>query len=101
MINLDHNATTPVDPAVAEKMALFLREHFGTPSSLYPIGRKVKELMNEARERVAASLGVDRGEIFFTGSGTESDNFAVFGTPLSEIGSLRFILGSSRRCAGF
>ena len=80
MIYLDHNATTPVDPAVAEKMAWFLREHFGNPSSLYPIGRRVKELMTEARERVAAALGVDRGEIFFTGSGTESDNFAVFGT---------------------
>jgi cysteine desulfurase len=80
MIYLDHNATTPVDPAVAEKMAWFLREHFGNPSSLYPIGRRVKELMNEARERVAAALGADRGEIYFTGSGTEADNFAVFGT---------------------
>jgi cysteine desulfurase len=79
MIYLDHNATTPVDPAVAEKMAWFLREHFGNPSSLYPIGRRVKELLNEARERVAASLGADRGEIYFTGSGTEADNFAVFG----------------------
>ncbi|MCX6571203.1 MAG: IscS subfamily cysteine desulfurase [Candidatus Aminicenantes bacterium] len=80
MIYLDHNATTPVDPAVAERMAWFLKEHFGNPSSIYPIGRKVKELMNEARERVAGYLGVDRGEIFFTGSGTESDNFAIFGT---------------------
>ncbi|HUT07534.1 MAG TPA: cysteine desulfurase family protein, partial [Candidatus Latescibacteria bacterium] len=80
MIYLDHNATTPVDPAVAERMAWVLREHFGNPSSIYPIGRKAKELMNEARERVAGSLGVDRGEIFFTGSGTESDNFAIFGT---------------------
>jgi len=80
MIYLDHNATTPVDPAVAERMTWFLKEHFGNPSSIYPIGRKVKELMNEARERVAGSLDVDRGEIFFTGSGTESDNFAVFGT---------------------
>jgi cysteine desulfurase len=79
MIYLDHNATTPVDPAVVEKMASFLREQFGNPSSLYPIGRRVKELMNEARERVAAALGVDRGEIYFTGSGTESDNFAIFG----------------------
>jgi len=80
MIYLDHNATTPVDPAVAEKMAWFLREHFGNPSSLYPIGRRAKDLMTEARERVAAALGADRGEIFFTGSGTESDNFAIFGT---------------------
>jgi cysteine desulfurase len=80
MIYLDHNATTPVDPAVADKMAWFLRERFGNPSSLYPIGREVKEMMNEARERVAKALGVDRGEVFFTGSGTESDNFAIIGT---------------------
>ncbi len=80
MIYLDHNATTPVDPAVADKMYWFLKEYFGNPSSLYPIGRKVKELLNEARELVAGALGAERGEIFFTGSGTEADNFAVFGT---------------------
>jgi len=91
VIYLDHNATTPVDPAVADRMAWFLREHFGNPSSIYPIGRKVKELMNEARERVAASLGVDRGEVFFTGSGTESDNFAVFGTLEASSGKDEFI----------
>jgi cysteine desulfurase len=91
MIYLDHNATTPVDPAVAEKMAWVLREHFGNPSSLYPIGRRVKELMNEARERVAASLGVDRGEIYFTGSGTESDNFAIFGTFEASPGRDEFV----------
>jgi cysteine desulfurase len=79
MIYLDHNATTPVDPAVADKMAWFLKEHFGNPSSLYPIGRRVKELLNEARERIAKALGAERGEIFFTGSGTEADNFALFG----------------------
>ena len=91
MIYLDHNATTPVDPAVAEKMAGFLREHFGNPSSLYPIGRRVKELMNEARERVAAALGADRGEIYFTGSGTESDNFAIFGTLEARPGRDEFV----------
>jgi cysteine desulfurase len=80
MIYLDHNATTPVDPAVADKMCWFLKEHFGNPSSLYPIGRRVKVLLNEARERVADALGAGRGELFFTGSGTEADNFAVFGT---------------------
>jgi cysteine desulfurase len=80
VIYLDHNATTPLDPAVADKMCRFLKEHFGNPSSLYPIGRRVKVLMNEARELVAAALGAERGEIYFTGSGTESDNFAVFGT---------------------
>ncbi len=91
MIYLDHNATTPVDPAVAEKMVWFLREHFGNPSSLYPIGRRVKELLTEARERVAAALGAERGELYFTGSGTEADNFAVFGTMEASAGKDEFI----------
>jgi cysteine desulfurase len=94
MIYLDHNATTPVDPAVAEKMAWFLREHFGNPSSLYPIGRRAKELMTEARERLAAALGAERGEIFFTGSGTEADNFAVFGTLEASPGKTELVTSS-------
>ena len=53
MVYLDNNATTPLDPSVAEKMSAFLKEHFGNPSSLYPIGRQVKEMINEAREYVA------------------------------------------------
>lgn len=79
MIYLDHNATTPVDPTVVRKMAAFLAEDFGNPSSLYPLGRRAKDLVNTARENVAASLGIDRSEVFFTGSGTEADNFAVLG----------------------
>ncbi len=79
MIYLDNNATTPLDPAVADKMCWFLREHFGNPSSLYPIGRAVKDIVNEAREAVARALGASRTEIIFTGSGTEADNFAIRG----------------------
>lgn len=79
MVYLDNNATTPVDPAVAEKMSLLLKEHFGNPSSLYPIGRQVKEMITEARENVAKALGASRTEIIFTGSGTEADNFAIRG----------------------
>jgi cysteine desulfurase len=79
MVYLDNNATTPIEPAVSEKMCWFLREHFGNPSSLYPIGREVKKLITEARETVADALGAMRSEIFFTGSGTESDNFAIYG----------------------
>jgi cysteine desulfurase len=79
MVYLDNNATTPLDPAVADKMCRFLREHFGNPSSLYPIGRAVRDLIQEARENVANELGCHRSEIVFTGSGTESDNFAIFG----------------------
>ena len=79
MVYLDNNATTPLDPAVADKMAAFLREHFGNPSSLYPIGRQGKEMLNEAREHVARALGATKSEIYFTGSGTESDNLAILG----------------------
>lgn len=79
MVYLDNNATTPLDPRVAEKMAAFLKEHFGNPSSLYPIGRKAKEIVTESREAVAGFLGAHRSEITFTGSGTEADNFALNG----------------------
>lgn len=79
MVYLDNNGTTPLDPTVAEKMSQFLKEHFGNPSSLYPIGRAVKDIVNEARETIAKALGANRTEIIFTGSGTESDNFAIRG----------------------
>jgi cysteine desulfurase len=79
MVYLDNNATTPLDPAVLEKMTAFLRDHFGNPSSLYPIGRQAKELVNDAREHVARALGANKSEIYFTGSGTESDNQAILG----------------------
>ncbi len=79
MIYLDNNATTPLDPAVCEKMSWFLKEHFGNPSSLYPIGRDAKESITESRQTIADALGASRSEIIFTGSGTESDNFALRG----------------------
>lgn len=79
MVYLDNNATTPVDPVVAGVMSDFLKEHFGNPSSLYPIGRAVRDRITEARERLARYIGAQRSEIVFTGSGTESDNAALFG----------------------
>ncbi len=79
MVYLDNNATTPLDPRVAEKIAWFIREHFGNPSSLYPPGREVKSLLTEAREQIAEALGARRPEIIFTSSGTEADNLAIFG----------------------
>ena len=78
MVYLDNNATTPLDPAVIKAMTEFM-ENFGNPSSLYPIGRKVKEKINECREIVGKALGASRSEIIFTGSGTEADNFAILG----------------------
>ncbi len=91
MVYLDNNATTPLDPQVAEKMTWFIREHFGNPSSLYPLGRQVKELITEAREEVASALGAHRSEIIFTGSGTESDNFAIIGVLEAQPDKKKFI----------
>ena len=79
MVYLDNNATTPVDPNVCDKMSQFLKEHFGNPSSLYPLGRKVRDIITEARETIAQAIGASRTEIIFTGSGTEADNFAIRG----------------------
>jgi cysteine desulfurase len=79
MIYLDNNATTPLDPRVQNAMTAFLNEHFGNPSSLYPIGRAVKEIITESRDVIAGTLGAKRTDIFFTGSGTEADYFAIRG----------------------
>lgn len=79
MVYFDNNATTPLDPRVIERMSAFMRDQFGNPSSLYPIGRQAKESLHEARQHVARALGAAVGDITFTGSGTESDNLALLG----------------------
>jgi cysteine desulfurase len=79
MVYLDNNATTPLDPAVAAKMTEFMNTSFGNPSSLYPIGRQAKDALTVAREHVARSIGAQKGDITFTGSGTEADNHAIIG----------------------
>src|SRR2546423_8891152 len=79
-VYLDHAATTPVDPEVAELMAQVLREVPGNPSSIYAEGRKARALVDGARERVARAIGADPAEIVFTSGGTEADNLAIRGT---------------------
>lgn len=76
---LDHAATTPMRPAARAAMEPFLGPRFGNSSSGHAVGREARLALEEARERVAAVLGADRGEIVFTGSGTEADNLAVLG----------------------
>jgi cysteine desulfurase len=78
-IYLDHNATTPVAPPVIERMTTVLRDEFGNPSSVHHFGQRAKATLDEARSAVAALVGGDPSEIVFTGSGTESDNFAIRG----------------------
>lgn len=81
-IYLDYNATTPVAPEVVESMLPFLNQHFGNPSSNHPAGRAATEAIEDARMLVAAAIGADREEIFFTSGGTESNNLAILGSLL-------------------
>jgi cysteine desulfurase len=75
----DHNATTPVDPAVVEMMSAVLREDFGNPSSVHHFGQVAKARLDDARSAVAALINADPSEIVFTSGGTEADNFALRG----------------------
>jgi cysteine desulfurase len=78
-IYLDYNATTPIDPRVAEAMTPFLTSGFGNPSSTHMEGRKAKAALEEARGKVAGCLGCQPGEIVFTSGGSESNNLAIRG----------------------
>ena len=79
-VYLDNNSTTPIDPRVAAAMEPYLHGMFGNPSNIHSFGRECAETMAEAREQVAAFLGASPDEVFFTGGGSESDNWAVKGT---------------------
>ncbi|HEX6316768.1 MAG TPA: cysteine desulfurase family protein [Gemmatimonadaceae bacterium] len=78
-IYLDHSATTPVRAEVLEAMLPFFGPRFGNPSSTHRWGREARVALDEARERLARSLGASADEICFTSGGTESDNLAVIG----------------------
>jgi cysteine desulfurase len=78
-VYLDHNATTPLDPAALEAMLPYLRESYGNPSSLHWFGQRARAAVEEAREQVAALVGATAPEIVFTAGGSESDNMALRG----------------------
>lgn len=79
-IYLDNAATTAVRPEVLEAMLPYFTERFGNPSSIYDFASQNKAAVNEAREIIANSIGAQSNEIYFTGSGTEADNWALKGT---------------------
>ena len=78
-IYFDHNATTPVDSAVADAVVHALRDQFGNASSIHSFGQTAKSLVDDARANVAALVGGGPQEVVFTSGGTESDNLAVRG----------------------
>lgn len=75
----DNAATTAVSPQVVEAMLPFLKEHYGNPSSLYSLGQTAHNAVEAARGQVAALLGAQTEEIFFTSGGSEADNWAIRG----------------------
>lgn len=75
----DNAATTAVSPQVVEAMLPFLTEHYGNPSSLYSLGQTAHNAVEDARGQVAALLGAQPEEIFFTSGGSEADNWAIRG----------------------
>ncbi len=77
MIYLDSNATSQVHPEVVEAMLPFLTEHWHNPSSGYRAAKRVKNAIEEAREKVAAIINARPDEIVFTGCGTESNNMTI------------------------
>lgn len=81
MIYFDNNATTPIAPEVFAAMKPFLTEFYGNPSSAYNFARETRNAIGNSRAQVADLLGAkDESEIIFTSGGTESDNWAIFGT---------------------
>jgi cysteine desulfurase len=78
MVYLDHAATTPMRPEAIEALTAALRV-VGNPSSIHSAGQQAKRLLEESRERIAATLGADGIELVFTGNGTEAVNLAIKG----------------------
>lgn len=78
-VYLDHAATTPAHPKVVEAMMPYFTASFGNPSNLHDLGREAKNAVEEARAKTAALIGAKPEEVFFTSSGTESNNFAIKG----------------------
>jgi cysteine desulfurase len=84
LIYLDHIAATPPRPEVVEAMLPFLRERFANPQSLHSGGQEALQAVEEARVRVAGLIGASAEEVFFTASGSESNNMALKGMALAR-----------------
>ncbi|MGB5162983.1 MAG: cysteine desulfurase family protein [Thermoanaerobaculia bacterium] len=94
-IYLDYNATTPIDPEVAEAMLPYLHHHFGNPSSSHAYGIMASKAVVSARLQVADLLGAEPEEIVFTSGGTESNNMVIQGLARRLASQGRHIITSS------
>ena len=94
-VYLDHAATTPMDVVVHRDMGQYCCLFFGNPATLYALGRRSSEAVEEARHRVAELLGCGDDEIYFTSGGTESDNWAVQGTAFRHMEKGKHVITSS------
>ncbi|MFX0178483.1 MAG: cysteine desulfurase NifS [Candidatus Hodarchaeota archaeon] len=83
-VYLDNAATTPMDPRVIEEITKHFNETYGNSSSLHSIGQKAGQILEKSRKIVASLINADRDDIFFTSSGTESDNMAIMGVALKN-----------------
>lgn len=84
LIYLDNAATTKVHPQVLEKMLPYFSEEYGNPSSIYSFAGKSKKVVEDARETIARFIGANSNEIYFTGGGSESDNWAIKATAMAR-----------------
>ena len=94
-VYLDHNATTPVDPAVLDAMLPFFSDDFGNASSIHTFGQRARSGVETAREQVADLLNARPQEIVFTSGGTESDNHAIFGVVNAASGAVKHLITTS------
>jgi cysteine desulfurase len=78
-VYLDYSATTPVKEEVLKEMIPYFTENFGNPSSLYTIGLEAKAAVEKARGQVAKLINANDNEVYFTGCGSEADNWTLFG----------------------
>ena len=83
-VYFDHIASTPVNPRVMEAMLPYLNEFYGNPQSLHSFGQETASAIESAREKVAQLIEAESEEVFFTSSGTESNNFAIKGMALAQ-----------------
>ena len=90
-IYVDNAATTPVSDEVIKAMMPCFTEFWGNPSSLHTDGQSAKDVMDEAREKIAKALGCTPNEIYFTSCGSESDNWAIKGAAYAAKGRKKIV----------